>query len=501
VRSRQLETALAVFAKEAAARLQADLDAGAEVSFDLTARSARRGPQLFCYEPLTGEFIRERWAPLRRLPSYGTAVALLDGLEGIDRYLLSREAPMGARGPKPRRRAGGPCADAALRALIEDVFAEQSSFEVRDERLAVALERLNRAAHSSQAGVTLLATLHGLTISSPELTLAPGLVLAQAESLRGVPEEAFAPALDDGAAEAYGGEAHGEAHGEADHLLVAFTAEDTDVIGALVRGRDVLGELLRALRLFGDARVTLGRLAWVRVGDGVWSARALGWGGRPHGMLVVSAEQEDELRAFCNLVSRRTPREGELAWALGRFEGGCERASEYEALSDYLLALRALLDPPGRSAGPSEGVAGLSGDAASLFEDAPGELLATRLAALCALPAERAALAQRVERAFALERAVVAGATRAHAGDDALVRELADHLRALLRDVICGHLEPDLVALADELIAREDPGGGTSANGASGPHEPAGEAIEREASGEEMLGDRAQTVEIVDVLI
>ena len=31
----------------------------------------------------------------------------------------------------------------------------------------------------------------------------------------------------------------------------------------------------------------------------------------------------------------------------------------------------------------------------------------------------------------------------------ALVDELADHLRALLRDVLCGHLEEDLVAVAE----------------------------------------------------
>ena len=57
---------------------------------------------------------------------------------------------------------------------------------------------------------------------------------------------------------------------------------------------------------------------------------ALGRGGRPHGMLVVCAEQEDELRAFCNLVSRRAPHANEVAWALRRFELGCERTSEYE---------------------------------------------------------------------------------------------------------------------------------------------------------------------------
>ena len=35
------------------------------------------------------------------------------------------------------------------------------------------------------------------------------------------------------------------------------------------------------------------------------------------------------------------------------------------------------------------------------------------------------------------------------------MEEVADHLRALLRDVICGHLDFDLPALADELIAAQ----------------------------------------------
>jgi hypothetical protein len=458
MRSRQLETALGVFAKETAARLQADIDAGAEVPFELAGGAARgRGPRLYRYEPLTEAFIRERWAPLRRLPSYGTAVALLESFDGLDRYLLAREAPMGSRGRQPRHRVGGPRAEAALRALVEDVFAQQSVFEVREERLRGALERLDCAAHSSPAEVTLLATLHGMTISSPELALAPGLTLAQMDALEDVPEQALAPALEDGG---------GNPDGEAGRLLVAFTAEDTDVVAALGRGRAVLVELLQALRLFGDGRVTLGRLAWARVGGGSWGARALGWGGRPHGMLVVSAEQEDELRAFCNLVSRRSPREGELAWALARFGMGCERATEYEALSDYLLALRALLEPEGPAGG----------------------LLGGRLAALCAIPAERGALVRRVAQAQALERAAIAGTAPVSAGADALVRELANHLRALLRDVICGHLEPDLVRLADELLA---------------PREQSTDELwdSPGRSAEEVLGDAGETGEIMDVFI
>ncbi len=462
MRSRQLEIAIAVFAREAAARLQADLDTGAEIPFELGSSSARmRGPQLYCYQPQTAEFIREHWAPLRRLPSHATAVALLEGFEGLDRYLLAREAPLGTRGRAPRRSHGGPRAEAALRTVIEDVFAEQSAFEVRDERLHAALERLDGAARVSPEELTMLASLHGLAISSPELVLAPGLTIARPDALHGAPEQALAPAL---------GDAHGE---EAARLLVTFTSEDTDMLAALTRARAVLGELLRALRLFGDGRVTLGRIAWVRVGEGGWSARALGTGGRPHGMLVVSAAQEDELRAFCNLVSRRAPQEGELAWALARFEMGCERASEYQALSDYLLALRALLEPEQLAGG-----------------EPPGVLLAERLSALCALPQERPELMRRVARALVLERAAIAGTAAEQAGGPTLVRELASHLRALLRDVICGHLEPDLVALAEELLERAE------------PHESSSPApLEREHSGEEVLGDPGETGEIMDVLI
>lgn len=36
---------------------------------------------------------------------------------------------------------------------------------------------------------------------------------------------------------------------------------------------------------------------------------------------------------------------------------------------------------------------------------------------------------------------------------DAVVGELEENLRALLRDLVCGHLAPDLVGIAEELLA------------------------------------------------
>ena len=440
VRSRQLEASLTDFAEQAASRLHAEVSAGWEVPFELESRSSRgRGSSpLYCYRPLTSAFIAERFSDLRRLPAYGRAVALLDGFDGLDRYLISRDGDPGRRGAR---------ADRALLVLLNDVFEEQTDFELRPERLERALARLDDSTLASATEVTLVATLHGLTIASPELPLIRGLLLAQPHALAGAPEGALATGRD-----ALAGD---------EHLLVVFTAEAPDVRGALAQGEDVVRELLRALRLYGDGRVTLGSLAWTRVGSGPWTTIALGRGGRPHGMLVVTAEHEDELRAFCNLVSRRAPHASEIAWALSRYEMGCERAGEYEALSDNLMALRALL-------------AGLSELEPAGSRDG---LLAGRLAALCATPEQRAALAERTLAAIVLEREVICGAAIEGASRLALARDLADHLRALLRDVICGHLPSDLIALADELL------------------------LSGEGLGEETVGDPGQPGEILDLAV
>jgi len=62
-------------------------------------------------------------------------------------------------------------------------------------------------------------------------------------------------------------------------------------------------------------------------------------------------------------------------------------------------------------------------------------------------------VAERIAHAISLERAVITGIAPAQTGVDGLVQELSEMLRALLRDVLCGHLEADLCAVADELLA------------------------------------------------
>ena len=302
MRSRQLEGTLTEFVEECAVRLQADLDAGAEVPFELASRSSRgRGAPLYCYRPLTDAFLRERWIALRGLPSHARAVAALECFEGLDRYLLAREALPESAGRaelgRRARRRGAERADAALRALLGDVFAEQSDFTLREERLRGALERLDCSAHASATEVTLLATLHGLTIASPELALAAGLTIARPDALLDVPDGGAR-----GGRRWRGARGCGAPAGGVHHRGHRRARGDR-------AGRAVLASCCARCASSATAASRSGGSRGHASATGAWGARALGWGGRPHGMLLVSAEQEDELRAFCNLVSRRAPRE------------------------------------------------------------------------------------------------------------------------------------------------------------------------------------------------
>jgi hypothetical protein len=415
MRSRQLEAALSDYFAAASVYLRGEIAGGAEVPFELGAQTARRGSAatLYCYRALTGEFISEREAALKRLPGHAEVAKLLEHFDGVDSYLASA-------GGEAARAKGRSRVRATVKALLEEVFDEQSDFDLRPERVEAALKRLHDSTLANASELTLVASLHGVAIASAELPLTKGLRIVQRDALAELPD-AGPSALEHELSEK--------------HLIVVYTAEPDDAPeDALLEGRAVLRDLLSALRLFGDGRVSLGALAWARIGAGNWTPLALGAAGRPHGMLVVTNEQEDELRAFCNLVSRRAPHDNDLAWALRRFELGCERETTYEGLTDNLLALRALLEPEGPASGR----------------------LAGRLAAICATAEQRAELTERMGRAIALERSLVAGTATKDAASLSLAEDVANHLRSLLRDVICGHLDPDLAVIADELLEPDE---------------------------------------------
>jgi hypothetical protein len=419
VHNTTLHGILEAFTADAAGQLAAETAGGAEIPFEITEAEGRPGrTALYCYRPLTGMFIRERLGLLCALPTYAPAAQALTGLDGVDEYLIRRGE---GRIPSERRER----ADLALRAFLGRVFAERSEFGFDPSRFEIAYEELELALYEGRCVTMVLAPLLGIGLDpgTAELPLGEGLSLVRGETLEDAPAEAVW-----GTPEVAGGE-------EPNVLVVLTMAADRSGRSPVSIARARFRRVLTALRLFERGGYALGPIAWTRVDAGVWRAVPFGSSGRPRLLTLIQGEQEDELRAFCNLVARRMPSGSELAWALARFEMGCERLAPFEALTDYLLALRALLEPEGPSSGR----------------------LAQRLAVLCAQPADQAALAERTAHAISLERAVIAGLAPGDTDPahpvDSLVDEVSGHLRALLRDVLCGHLDVELCSVADELLS------------------------------------------------
>lgn len=414
MRNRQLRAVLAAFAEEAAWQLASDMADGHELPFELTeSAKGSRQPTLYCYRPLTGAFIDERRSILAKLESYLPAVHALQAVGGLDGYLQARVAQGVPRDARER-------AELTLRAFLGRVFEDSSDFVLQVERLDRAYDELEEIVHEGVSETVLVCAVLGLELESGEVAMGDGLTLMRAEVLEDAPVDAV--------------------RGDATRTLAVLRWEgDGSPTGGAAShdaGRARLARLVAALRLFDEAGAALSPVGWTRAAGGPWQLIPLGAaaGGRVHGNCLITADQEDELRAFCSLVGRRMPRSGELAWALRRFELGCTRERDDDALSDHLLALRALLEPEGPHSGRLPG----------------------RLAALCAHPDQRAAFTARATHVIGLERALVSGMGVPDASTlSALTDELAGHLRAILRDVLCGHLDGDLRGVADGLLAQD----------------------------------------------
>jgi hypothetical protein len=408
VRNTALHATLEEFTAEAGSRLTAETAGGAEVPFELIEERAG-GTPLYCYRALAGEFIEDRLVLLRGLDTYAPAVRALSELESVVGYLQLRGE---SRVPsEPRERA-----EVALRLFLSAVFADRNQFVFERSRFDSAYVELERSLYDGQCVNTVIAPVLGVALDPdmPELALGDGLSLVRGETLPDAPTDAV-----------WG-------DGEEPNVLAVLSAvQDRGAHPPVPLARARFRRVLTALRLFERGGYALGPLAWARADAGAWRTVALGASGRPRFVTLISGAQQDELRGFFNLICKRVPSTGELAWALARFELGCERLAPFEALTDYLLALRALLEPEGPSSGR----------------------LAQRLAAICARPEDRAGLAERTAHAISLERAVIAGLLPAEPGANQLVEELAENLRALLRDMICGHLDADVCAVADDLLA------------------------------------------------
>jgi hypothetical protein len=409
VRNAALHQQLETFTVEASGRLSAELSAGAEMPFEIDEERGGGRASLYCYRPLTGLFI-DRHAPgLSTLASWQTAETRLTASDALPIYLQEQGASRVPAEPRAQARA-------VLVTFLGRVFAGRSDFGFEPAHFEAAYSDLERALYEGHCTATVIAPVLGVALdpNTTELVLGNGLSLIRGDLLTDAPADAV----------------WGE--GEEPHVLALLTVDQERSARPPVSvARTRFRRILTALRLFERGGYSVGPVAWARTEAGSWRPVPIGASGRPRFLTLVRASQEDELRAFCDLVTRRMPSGGELSWALSRFEMGCERVAPFEALSDYLLALRALLEPEGPASGR----------------------LAQRLAVICARPEDRAALAERTARAISLERAVITGMAPAGPGVDALVEELSEHLRAILRDALCGHLDADLRGVADELLA------------------------------------------------
>lgn len=409
MRNRRLHDALRDFALDAASHLTSELRAGHEIPFDLMEEPRRRnklGPALYHYTPLTAQFIQGRWEELRGLPAFEPAARALGS--GAETYLRVQGV------------AGGADPEPALQAMLERLYEDATNFEFPEDRFERAYVDLEASLYEDTQRAAVVAPLCGMRIESDRIDLGDGVALVAGETFDAPPEAVWGDAganvlcvleRDVGSGEPLPVE---EAHGRFEWLLAA-------------------------LRLYKSGGLTLEPVAWARTDGGAWRSHPLrttaGYArGAPW---TLPRAEEEELREFLDLLagSRQSSRVG---WAFERFLMGCSRSRDVEGLSDYLMALRALLDGT---------------------DEAGRAALAPRIAALCADEPNRKALQRRFELAIALEDFAMAGGdaqeyVERNAGDTphGVILDIEENLRALLRDVVCGFLDGDLKGSADDIL-------------------------------------------------
>lgn len=418
-----LREALTTMAGDAALRMRELLAAGQEVPYEV--REAGSGSPLAEYVPQTARFIRDHAPELGQVDSFGSACAALEaaGLAGI--YLEE----MGVAEPADARRR----AELAGIVFLCRLWQGSTDFTLDDARLEATVDELLDLGDVGLEEVEIAVPLRGLQMGTERLELA-GATIVSAESVE-VPAEARAP------------EGMGAAAWDPIFLAVARVElpDDPEAEGELgVRAVSAFRRLVTTLRLFKAGGVALGPHAWIRPGGHRWRRIATGAGKpRPGGYRLADTELGD-LAAFSRaLAEPSTPfariegaRGGfpaALGRAISRFEAGLERPLVLEALNDYLLTLRFMLE--------GGGPAGLG--------------MPMRVAALCAEPDGRTEVKATVELALALERELWSGepAPRSHDVPPAeIAAEVEELVRAILKDAACGHLGHELRTTADEIL-------------------------------------------------
>jgi hypothetical protein len=383
---------------------------GEEVPFELTGPG--EGSPFAQYTPMSGRFVREHWAQLAELESFGEACAELERAGVAGSYLARLDEPVP---PDESRRA-----EAAAINFLAGLWEGSASFPLDADRLATAVEDLEGCgSEADDDAAELVVPLLGFNMPTVRLEVGDATIVRA--DLVEVPDDARRP--------------DGTRRSAWEPLFVAVVKHALpvdDAEGAGTSPGAALRDVVRTLRLFKAGGVGLGPYAWARTPGDRWRRLATG-AARPRagGYRLADSELAD-LAGFARALSGG-PVSGPVARAMSRFEAGLERPAVLEALSDYVLSLRHLLE----GGGPADVGLGM------------------RAAALLAGPDERPAVKARVERAVALEAELVRGEVPGHddgPGPLELAAEVEDLTRTLLRDAVAGGLGADLRAAADEAL-------------------------------------------------
>jgi hypothetical protein len=421
-----LREGLKTMAGDAALFLRDLLASGVEVPYEV--RESGAGSPLAEYVPQTSRFIRDNAASLATLDSFGTTCAAIESDGLATPYLEEMGVPVPA---DTRRRA-----ELAGVVFLCRLWQGSTDFTLDDARLAATVEELLDMGEASLGEVEIAVPLRGFQMEVEKLELS-GATIVRADTV-------------DVPSEARGSDGMGGAAWEPTFLAVARV----DAIGSNDEGSDVgiqaveaFKRVVTTLRLFKAGGVALGPHAWVKAGGDRWRRVSTGAGKpRPGGYRLTDTELADAAALSRGLMHHSTPFHrislgtggfaAILARALSRFEAGLERSVTLEALNDYLLTLRFLLE---------------GGGPASLG-------MSMRVAALCAEPDDRTAVKAVVDRAVALERELWSGEPTI-GGDRELPADVAaeveDMTRAILRDAALGHLGSELRTTADEVLLGE----------------------------------------------
>jgi hypothetical protein len=422
--------ALMTMARDAAKRLRELIAGGAEIPYEV--REPGDGSPLCRYSPLTERFVRDHAGALRDLDSFGAACAALESADLAGPYLdrLGIAAP-----PEPRARA-----ELAGIVFLCRLWLDSTDFSLDHTRLEAAIGELQADEDAGAGEIEVAVPLRGLQLPVTRLDLATATIV-RADTVEVPPEARSSEGLLTAA-------------WEPTFLAVARVDDVRQAdppVDPGTRAVEAFRVLVTTLRLFKPGGVALGPHAWTRVGGDRWRRIATGAGRpRPGGYRLAESELGD-LAALSRVLAERWQRfaapdgrgtsrqrrrpglEETLSRSISRFEAGLERHAVVEALNDYLLSLRFLLEGGG-----------------------PADLgLAMRVAAVCAEPDERVEVKAMIDRAIALERELWSGEP-APPGDGLTPAQTAaaieDLLRAILKDTACGHLGFDLRATADEIL-------------------------------------------------